>query len=86
MMTSLFLDRHESCFASLNFYNPPRPHPRGVLLFMILSHERPDRFAGKAANLVILLSLRQSYSFDLQAIRNFAFAERALAANLMQQA
>jgi hypothetical protein len=53
---------------------------------MILSHERPDRFAGKAANLVILLSLRQSYSFDLQAIRNFAFAERALAANLMQQA
>jgi hypothetical protein len=30
------LDRHESSFASLNFYNPPGPHPRGVLLFMIL--------------------------------------------------
>jgi len=77
MITSLFLDRHESSFASLNFYNPPRPHPRGVLLFMLLSHERPDRYAGQAPNQVILLYLRQSYSFDAQAIRRFAFASKS---------
>jgi hypothetical protein len=85
MMTSLFLDRHKSSFASLNFYNPPRPYPRGVLLFMILSR-KTGSLRGTGSNQVILLYLRQSYSFDLQPIRKFAFAERSLAANLTQQA
>jgi hypothetical protein len=48
--------------------------------------KKTDRYAGQAPNQVILLYLRQSYSLDLQAIRKFAFAERALAANLTQQA
>ena len=48
--------------------------------------KKTDRYAGQAPNHVILLYLRQSYSFDPQAIRKLAFAERALAANLMQQA